>query len=155
MTRYYLAATAIVVLIGSLVFAHRLRPPDLHVVAQPTGTPTITVRGGGGDTVASAFTGQGPWVLSALPSCFDEQSRVRGPAAEMSPKLPPASERIPAGRTFTRGDCTVMVGSDDIRVTRGSDRVRVPPPAALYRDGDGDGLTLVTTSGGTVEIRRY
>jgi hypothetical protein len=153
MIRYYLAATAIVVLIGSLVFAHQLKSPDLRIVAQPTGTPTMTRPDGGADAAGGGFSGQGAWVLSALPSCFDEQSRVRGPAAQMRAKVPPAAERIPAGTAFTRGDCAVVVGPDDIRVTRGSDRVRVPPPAALYRDGAG--LTLVTSSAGSIEVRRY
>jgi hypothetical protein len=151
--RYYLIATAIVVAIGGLVFARRLAPPDLRIVARPTGTPTT------GRDLAEApgtpppFTGQGPWVLSALPECFDEQSRVRGPAADLQAKLPPAADRLPPGTALDVGPCRLTVGADDIRVQRGADRLLVPPRAALYRTGGR--LILVARSGSTLEIRRY
>ncbi len=153
MLRYYLIATAIVVAIGGLVFARRLAPPDLRIVARPTGTPTV------GRDVAEApgtpppFTGQGPWVLSALPECFDEQSRVRGPAADLRAKLPPAADRIPPGTVLEVGPCRLVVGAKDIRVQRGADRLRVPPLARLYRVDAR--LTLTVRSGGIIEIRRY
>jgi hypothetical protein len=151
--RYYLIAAAIVVAIGSLVFAHRLVPPDLRIAARPTGTPTV------GRDVAEApgtpppFTGQGPWVLSALPECFDEQSRVRGPASDLRAKLPPAGDRLPPGTVLHVGPCRLAIGANDIRVQRGADRLRIPPQAALYRVNGR--LTLTVRSGGIVEIRRY
>lgn len=154
MTRYYFIATAIVVLIGGLVFAHRLAPPDLRISARATGTPTV-------ESPASApagatprpFAGQGSWVLSALPACFDERSRAVGPASELAAKIPPAAERLAPGTTLRRADCTVLVRERDLWVSRGADRLRVPPEAALYRDGDR--LTLVVRAGDRLEIRRY
>ena len=151
--RYYLIATAIVVAIGGLLFAHRLAPPDLRIVAKPTGTPTVETHVAEAPATAPPFSGQGPWVLSALPGCFDEQSRVSGPAAALLAKVPPAAERIAPGTTLRAGDCTLIVRAHDIWVARGPDRLRVPPDAALYRIGGG--LTLVARSGGRIEIRRY
>ena len=155
MTRYYLLATLIVVLVGSVLFAHRLAPPDLRISAKPTGTPTVESPGRPGtpEPTPGGFTGQGPWVLSALPGCFDEQSRVRGPAAALAGKVPPPADRIAPGTTFRSGDCTVIVRSSDIWIERAADRLRVPSPAVLYRDA-GE-LVLVARDGGTLEIRRY
>jgi hypothetical protein len=151
--RYYVIATAIVVLIGSIVFAHRLAPPDLRISARPTGTPTVETRVAEAPATAPPFSGQGPWVLSALPGCFDEQSRVSGPVAAVEPRLPPPGDRIPPGTTLHAGDCTVEVRARDIWVDRGTDRLRVPPDAALYRvDGR---LVLTARSDGQLEIRRY
>ncbi len=153
-TRYYLLATLIVVLFGSIVFARRLAPPDLRIAAQPTGTPTLeSPSRPDAATMPGAFSAEGAWVLSALPACFDEQSRVSGPLALLRAKLPPASERIAAGTTLRAGGCTLLVGSHDLVVHRDGDRLRVPPEAALYRDGAL--YTLVARRGATVEIRRY
>ncbi|MGA2393323.1 MAG: hypothetical protein ABSH03_08245 [Candidatus Lustribacter sp.] len=153
MFRYYIIAAAIVLVIGSIVFAHRLRPPDLRISARPTGTPTVETHVAEAPATARPFTGQGPWVLSALPGCFDEQSRVSGPAAALEPRLPPPGDRIAPGTTFRAGDCTVLVRAQDIWVDRGPDRLRVPPEAALYRVGGR--LVLTVRSGGELEIRRY
>ncbi len=154
MIRYYLIATAIVVVFGGIVFAHHLTAPDLRISAQPTGTPTVETRVSASPaTTSRPFTGEGPWVLSALPDCFVERSRVRGPLAGVRAKLPPAADRIAPGTTLQVGTCTLVVRARDIWVDRGSDRLRVPPEAALYRvDGR---LTLAVRSGGELEIRRY
>jgi hypothetical protein len=153
MIRYYVIATLIVVVFGSIVFAHRLAAPDLKISAQPSGTPTVERHLAEAPGTARPFTGQGPWVLSALPSCFDEQSRVSGPYAELAPKLPPAGDRIAPGTTLTVGDCSIRVRERDIWVDRKGDRLRVPPDAKLYRvDGR---LTLAVRSGRQLEIRRY
>lgn len=153
MIRYYLIATAIVVIFGSIVFAHRLTQPDLRISAQPSGTPTVETRFSDAPVVPRPFSGQGPWVLSALPDCFDEQSRVSGPVPAVQPKLPPPDDRIAPGTTFRVAGCTLQVRAHDIWVDRGPDRMRVPPDAALYRvDGR---LVLTVRSGDQVEIRRY
>ena len=154
MTRYYLLATLIVVAFGSIVFARRLAPPDLRISAQPTGTPTAeSPARAAARATPEAFAAQGAWVLSALPACFDEQSRVHGPAAALEAKVPPERDRLRAGTTFASGQCTVVVRAHDLWVERGSDRLRVPPPAALYRVSGH--LTLVVRDGATLEIRRY
>jgi hypothetical protein len=151
--RYYIIATAIVVIFGSIVFAHRLAPPNLRISAQPSGTPTVETRVAEAPSTAPPFSGQGPWVLSALPDCFDEQSRVSGPSAALEAKLPPAGDRIAPGTALHVGGCTLLVRPRDIWVERGRDRLRVPPDAALYRvDGR---LVLTVRTGSQLEIRRY
>ena len=153
MIRYYLIATAIVVVLGGIVFAHRLIAPNLRIAARPSGTPTVETHVAEAPATARPFTGQGPWVLSALPGCFDEQSRVSGPFAAVAPKLPPAADRIAPGSTLRVADCTLRVRARDIWVDRGPDRLRVPPDAALYRvDGR---LVLAVHTGSQLEIRRY
>ncbi len=151
--RYYIVATLIVVALGSIVFARRLAAPDLRISARATGTPTVesptrpeprSTEGG--------FSAQGPWVLSALPACFDEQSRLRGPAALVAAKIPPPSERIAPGTSLRVRACTIAVREHDVVVTRGDDRLRAPN-AALYRDAGA--LVLVARDGPTTEIRRY
>jgi hypothetical protein len=152
--RYYLIALAIVALAGGLVYAHRIIAPDLEISAQPTGTPTVETRVPD-DAAATPrpFTGQGPWVLSALPACFDEQSRVRGPIGELQATFPPGADRIAPGTVVRQGGCTLIVRERDIWVERGGDRLRVPPEAALYRVAGH--LVLTARDGNTVEIRRY
>jgi len=154
MTRYYLAATLLVVLVGGLLAAHRLGPPNLRIAGSAVGTPSVeSARRPEPARSPPPFTGAGSWVLSALPACFDERSRVRGPATELQAKIPPAANRIVAPATLTAGPCTVRVEPHELWVTRGPDRLRVPPDAALYRvDGR---LVLVVRTGATVEIRRY
>ena len=155
MTRYYLAATLIVVLVGGIVVAHRLsQPSDLRISSQAAGTPRpeSSPPPEPGRT-AAPFAGEGTWVLSALPACFDERSRVRGPLAAVGAKLPPDAARIQPPATIRSGDCTVEVRAHDLWVFRGPDRLRVPPQAALYRE-DGR-LTLVVRTANEIEIRRY
>jgi hypothetical protein len=153
--RYYVLATLIVVAIGGIVFAHRMTSPDLQISAQPTGTPTVETRVPDAPARATPrpFSGQGPWVFSALPGCFDEQFRARGPIGDLRSTFPPASDRIAPGTTFRVKACTVIVRAHDIWIDRGDDRLRVPPDAALYRVGTQ--LVLTARTGGTVEIRRY
>jgi hypothetical protein len=152
--RFYVIATLIVVVLGSIVFALRRPAPDLRIAAPVAGgTPTVEQRVPEVPVTPRPFTGQGPWVLSALPLCFDEQSRIRGPLADLRKKLPPAADRIAPGTTIHAGDCTVRVRPHDLLVDRGADRLRVPPESALYRVAGR--LTLVARSGGKVEIRRY
>lgn len=153
MTRYYLIATVIVIVFGSIVFGHRLAAPDLKISAQPSGTPTVEQHDARVSATAQPFSGQGPWVLSALPRCFDEQSRVTGPYAELAAKLPAAADRIAPGTTLKVGECTLEVRARDIWVDRAGDRLRVPPEAMLYRVGDR--LILAVHTGRQLEIRRY
>ena len=153
MIRYYLIATLIVIAIGGIVYAHRLAAPDLRIAAKPTGTPTVETHVRTAPATSPPFKGQGPWVLSALPDCFDEQSRISGPLRALAPKLPPAADRIATGTVLHSGDCTLLVRAGDIWVSRGLDRLRVPPAAALYRvDGR---LVLSVRTGDQLEIRRY
>jgi hypothetical protein len=151
--RYYVIATLIVIAIGGIAFAHRMTATDLQISARPTGTPTVETRVPDAAATSRPFAGQGPWVFSALPDCFDEESRATGPNAALATRLPPAAARIGPGTTFAAGPCTVIVRAHDIWVDRGADRLRVPPEAALYRVRGR--LVLTVRTGPTTEIRRY
>jgi hypothetical protein len=156
MWRFYAIATVVVFVIGSIAFAHRiatngwtLRPDtkNTHSTASGNGNAGFVT------TPEPSFNGQGGWVLSALPSCFVQQSAKEGPSALLIRAIPPDRARIAPGTTLHRGNCTVVVRADDIWVTRGGDRLRVPPDARLYATPDG--LTLVYRHGGRTEIRVY
>lgn len=154
MTRYYLLAALIVVLAGSILVAHRLRPADLRIRADAAGTPTVeTARAPEPRGSAPPFAGEGTWVLSALPACLVEGSRAAGPAAALRAGIPPAAARIVAPAVVRAGPCTILVRAHDVVAVRGPDRLRVPPEAALYRTGAG--WTLVAAAAGRVEIRTY
>jgi hypothetical protein len=155
MWRFYLIATIIVVAIGSAVFARRFVTRDWNVESRPNPRQTATITRAGGDahpTTPPTFVGEGTWVMSALPGCFEQQSSKIGPSTLLSGEIPPAGERL-APTTLERGDCRIVVREHDIWVYRGDDRLRVPPEAHLYRHGDR--LTLVWQHAGRTEIRVY
>ena len=156
MWRYYLIATVIVVAIGTVVFAHRLAALhdfDVRSRPNPSMTPTLTRGSGVRVTPAATFNGEGPWVLSALPGCFDQKSSIEGPSLQLTHHVPPDAQRIRTGTTLRRGNCTVVAGEHDVWVFRGADRLRVPPEAHLYDTPEG--LTLVYEHGGRTEVRIY
>jgi hypothetical protein len=154
--RFVLVATVVVAALGSLVFAHRGGPPNLRISAKVSGTPTPTAEGpdtAGTAPTQAAFRGSGAWVMSSLPACFRERERVRGSVAELRSKFPPPSERVRPPSVVLSGDCTVTVRDRDLLISRGADRLRVPPEAFLYRESGG--FTLVFIHGTRAEIRRY
>jgi hypothetical protein len=154
--RFYLIATAIVALLGSVLFAHRLATGGwkMHV---DTKAPPPSAHGNSNAgfvvTPPPFFDGQGGWVLSALPDCFDQLSSTTGPSALVRGHVPAASLRVAPGTTLHAGDCSVLVRRDDIWVYRGRDRLRVPPDARLYRTASG--TTLVYANAGRTEVRAY
>jgi hypothetical protein len=156
MLRYYLIATVIVVAVGSVVFAHRVVTGNWNVRVDTKGTPSPAQGNNNSGFVTTpepSFVGQGPWVLSALPGCFIQQSWKEGPAPLMSADVPQDALRIAPGTRLHRGNCTVLVRDHDIWVYRGRDRLRVPPDARLYNGPEG--LTLVYRHAGRTEVRVY
>ncbi|HEX3466098.1 MAG TPA: hypothetical protein VHS78_18765 [Candidatus Elarobacter sp.] len=155
MLRYYAIAALIVVAIGSILVAHRLATSRPHVVAAK-GPPPASHPGPNNGFVTTPepfFQGQGGWVLSALPGCFDQLSSIEGPSQALTFHIPPASERIAPGTTLHAGNCTLLVRAHDLWVERGADRLRVPPEARLFETKDG--LTLVYDHAGRTEVRVY
>jgi hypothetical protein len=156
MLRYYLIAAVIVVAFGSIVFAHRFVTNGLKVHAVATGPPS-RAHGNANDgfvaTPAPFFIGQGPWVLSALPTCFVQQSSKEGPSPLLRADVPQDALRIAPGTTLHRANCTVLVRAHDVWVYRGADRLRVPPEARLYNGPQG--LTLVYEHAGRTQVRVY
>ena len=157
MWRYYLAATLIVVALGSAVFAQRWmqQSASRKNAQQSHGGRRAQGLSGGVPAGAPTFGGaSGPWVMSALPDCFDQQRSTIGPADMLVRDLPPAAQRVAPGSVLHWNDCTVHVGERDLRIDRRSDRLRVPPDAALYAHGEE--LTLVwRNASGRTEIRVY
>jgi hypothetical protein len=142
--------------VGSLVFARRGRPTDFTLTAKVSGTPTPTAeRPAPAQTAgpATGFVASGSWVMSSLPACWREGEYVRGRWRDLRGALPPAAERVASGSTIVAGECTLRVRDDEVWITRGADRLRIPPHARLYRTGSE--LTLVYQNDARVEIRRY
>lgn len=141
---------------GTIVFARRGGPPDLRISARVGGTPTPTPeRPGAAPSGApeAGFEASGSWTMSSLPSCFFEQDHLGGPLGDLRAKFPPETARIAPGSALRAGNCTVRVLAHELWISRGSDRLRVPPDARLYRRGDR--LTLVSIDGRHAEIRQY
>ncbi|BDE05119.1 hypothetical protein WPS_03950 [Vulcanimicrobium alpinum] len=155
MARYYLIATIIVVAFGCIVFARRvatLRDFEVRAGAGAPPSPAGAQRDGV-PPPAQTFAGDGPWVLSALPSCFAQQSSLTGTALQLAFDVPPARERVAPGTRLHSGNCTLVVGAHDVTIERDGDRLRVPPDAALYDTPKG--LTLFHTHAGRAELRVY
>ncbi|HTW82670.1 MAG TPA: hypothetical protein VMD91_01230 [Candidatus Sulfotelmatobacter sp.] len=163
MWRYYLIATLLVLGAGSVLWGVHLagvaassaRSSTTTAPVHAATTPVPGLEGGvrGPSAPPRPFVGEGGWVLSALPDCFDQQSSVEGDAAALAADIPPARERIAAGTILRRGPCTIHVRADDLWVERGQDRLRVPPSARLYRTPKG--LVLVYEHAGNAQVRRY
>jgi hypothetical protein len=154
MGRYYAIATALVLAFGTIVFANRLRAlRDFDVRGKVVGTPTPVTDRDASPVPSGTFTGQGAWVLSALPECFAQQSSLVGTTRALTFDVPPARERIAPGTTFRQANCVVTVREHDVVIVRGGDRLRVPPEARLYRTPKG--LALVYEHGGRAQLRIY
>jgi hypothetical protein len=156
MWRYYLIAALIVVATGSALVAHRLAANGWKLGARSSVRPQPPHPGpnvGFTTTPQPSFTGQGSWVLSALPACFEQLSSIEGPTLALTFHVPAARERIRPGTALHSGNCTVLVREHDVWIYRGDDRLRVPPEARLYDAKDG--LTLVYDRDGRTEVRVY
>lgn len=80
----------------------------------------------------AAVFGDAPWAMSALPECFTQISKTIGPAAYVLAHVPADVQMQRPGTTYDSADCALQVRGDTVLVTRGSDRLRIPPPARLY-----------------------
>ncbi|HEY0394541.1 MAG TPA: hypothetical protein VGD01_08585 [Candidatus Elarobacter sp.] len=158
MLRYYALAALIVAALGSALFAHRLAMQGWKLRPDAKATPApATAHGNANEgfvaTPEPYFAGQGGWVLSALPGCFDQLSSIEGPSLALTFHVPPPSQRVAPGTTLHSGNCRVLVRPHDLWVWRGKDRLRVPPEARLFDAKDG--LTLVYEHAGKTEVRVY
>lgn len=97
--------------------------------------------------------GDAPWAMSALPECFTQVSKTSGPRAYVLAHLPAGATMMRPGESVSLSDCTLQVSGDTILVTRGADRLRIPPIARLYRAGTS--LALLRGGGGGLELRVY
>lgn len=81
---------------------------------------------------SSAFVADAGWALSVLPDCFTQTSKSTGPLKYVLTNLPSGASMLRPGDRVVSADCKVAVTSDTVVVTRGADRLRVPPIARLY-----------------------
>jgi hypothetical protein len=155
MLRYYLAAAAIVAIVGALAAVHAKRAHDLRIASvQVTVPPKVTQQQNDpSGHAAERFAATGAWVLSALPDCFVQTAERRGPPAFVRRALAPHALRLAAGTRFTEASCTIDVRANDVVVTRGADRMLVTSPAALYVSAGS--LVLVRRDGASAEARTY
>lgn len=102
---------------------------------------------------AGAFIADAGWALSVLPECFTQTSKSTGPLKYVLANLPAGSSMLRPGTTVNSADCTVSVTGDTVVVTRGSDKLRVPPIARLYQSPNR--LALLRGADNGFELRVY
>jgi hypothetical protein len=151
MWRFYLAATIIVAVFIYVVTLRKAEPPDLRISARAHGTPSAARSQGSEGKGGGAVIGDAPWALSALPDCARQHAETRGIPAIIATNVP--ANATPVEGDFTAGPCTIRVRTDGIYVTRGEDRMRIPPPVKLFRVGQR--YYLLRQVGTTAELRVY
>lgn len=154
MFRYFAIATVIV--LAAVVLATAWEHRDMLRFAYAANHEAGLRKGhdpSKGPRSDGAVTGDAPWALSALPDCVRQSQIYRGAPAFVRSKLPAAAVAIGSGGRLTFGPCTIFVGDGEVTVTRGEDRLRIPPQTTLYRLRDG--LVLLRVNGTTAELRSY
>lgn len=128
----------------------RIKIASVYVRVTPKPAPP-NARGTG---AVGAFYADASWALSAVPECLIQTSIARGSLTYVTRGLRGAA-RQPPGTTLHFHDCTIVVraAANDIFLTRGIDRLRVPAPAWLYRSGNF--LYLLRIAAGHAELRTY
>ena len=107
-----------------------------------------------GTRVAAGVTGDAPWALSALPECFDQQSKSTGPQLSyILAHLPARAQMVRPPATLHYADCTLRVQGAQVIVDRGTDHMLIPPQARLYT-APGK-VALLRGSDGGYELRVY
>src|SRR5271165_1998884 len=155
MIRYLLLSTVIVV--GAAVLATAWANRDLiriKIASVYAHAPSKAGGASGSERATPApLSGDAPWALSALPECLTQLAVSKGPPAYVRAHLPPGARPIAPPATLTYGDCRIMISGDEAFVSRGVDRLRIPPRAQFYR-ADGRLALILETRGGT-ELRVY
>jgi hypothetical protein len=153
--RYYALATLIVAGALAVMLALPRRPagpgavPHYHTGGGTPGPSARDLAHAGPPTVS----GNAPWALSALPSCFRQRLSARGPAAFARKRIPPGARLVAAGSTLRVADCTLEVRADWAVVTRGENRLVIPAVARLYVAGAR--LILDRSEGPRDDVRVY
>lgn len=102
---------------------------------------------------STAFVGDAPWALSALPECFTQTSKSTGPLNYVLANLPSGASMLRPGASMDVANCHVAIEGDSVIVSRGSDRMRIPAPARVY---EAHGTTaLLRGARGGYELRVY
>ncbi len=155
MLRYYAIATGIVFAVAIIATAWvnrdliRIKIASVNVRVPPkAGDPY-----GLGGLSHGALRGDAPWALSALPDCLHQRAESSGSLDYVRSHLPAGVAPVPAGSKLVYGPCTISVADGEAYVTRGSDRLRIPPHVQLYRAPGV--LALLRSSGSNGELRVY
>lgn len=155
MLKYYVISTCIVLSIAVFVTAWNNREL-IKIVIAPTTLPA-SPKPQPSDPVAGRVDvplhGDAPWALSALPDCLHEATVSRGTLAYVHSKMPAGASPVPGGATLHYGPCTISYSGDEAIVTRGEDRLRIPPHLKLFQAGTT--LVLLRTAGPAGELRTY
>jgi hypothetical protein len=156
MLRYYLIATAIVLLAGIVAGAlHKSGGPELRIASvQSTASPSPPRAQATTSHGPRPPSGDAPWAMSAVPECFRQRREVHGPTAYVRKALPASARPVAAGTTVVASDCTLRVGTDSLELHRGSESLRVPPEATLYALG-GNEYALFRSDEHGVVLRFY
>ena len=155
MLKYYIISTCIVLSIA--VFATAWNNRDLIKImiapttlpAPPKPQPSDAI----GTRTDVPLRGDAPWALSALPDCLHEESVARGTLPFVHSKMPHGASEVAGGSVLHYGRCTISYAGDEAIVTRGEDRLRIPPHLKLYFAGTT--LVLLHSAGSTGELRTY
>jgi len=153
--KYYAISTCIVLSIAIFATAWNNRdfikimiaPTTLPAPPKPQASDTLGAR------VDVPLRGDAPWALSALPDCLHEATVSRGSLAYVHSKMPSGASEVAGGTALHYGPCTISYTGDEAIVTRGEDRMRIPPHVTLFVVGDT--LVLLRTTGPTGELRTY
>ena len=155
MLRYFAISTVLVLTIAVLATAYAnrdlIRIKIASVVVKVTPKPAEPE--GNASGAGSAFTGDAPWALSALPDCLMQTASASGDKSYVQAHLPQGMVPVPAPTTLHYGPCTISLVDGEAYVKRGSDRLRIPPYVRFYRSGDH--LALLRTTGSSAELRLY
>ncbi|MDQ2680616.1 MAG: hypothetical protein M3Y21_06300 [Candidatus Eremiobacteraeota bacterium] len=152
--RYYLIATAIVLLVGSAIALRTHAVHKLHVKSvDVAGSPSAGRNQPASHYHNRAFFGDAAWALSALPECLTQTAEWSGPhESGVLRHLPPKASPIAPNTTLYFHDCTIHVERDQAFVVRGADRFHIPPHTRFWRLGEGL-VSLHVRSG--AELRIY
>jgi hypothetical protein len=141
--RYFIIATILVV--GTLVAATAYREFGVRI-SVGAGKGTIAPRPApplpGSSRAPVGLRGDAPWALSALPDCMIQIQEWKGTLAYVRAHLPHDARLIVSPATLRYGDCGIALTDSQAIVTRGQDRLRIPPISQLYALA-GNGLALV------------
>lgn len=155
MIRYYAFATVFVLVVAILATAWwdrdwlRLKIASVHVEASP---PGISFQHSIGQTSQKPFIAVAPWALSAVPECLLQRRLVQGDVAYVRAHLPPLTP-LGVGQSIRVADCTMTVTKNGIDLVRGVDKMHIPAPTDLYRQGQR--LWLYETTQGVPLLRSY
>ena len=155
MLRYYAIATVIVLTVAVIATMrfHDFRNMRFGTSNHPPPKQVPIRYGGSGGDNDAALRGDAPWALSALPDCFMQQTEWSGSTTYVEAHLPGSAQKVAPGTHLHYGPCTIFVRNGEVSVSRGVDRLRIPPDATLYRDGSE--LLLLRITGHSGVLRSY